>query len=381
MGGVRKSVGHVRNGTCTTGIGFERRGAFSVAFAEFDDQGEAIEPEQTIAIKAMASKLASEEQDVIFVVFVHGWRHNAWPDDENLVQFERLLAETAEVERQQERPREVFAIYISWRGLSFYGNDFIEFATFWGRQKAARRVSNGSVRELLGYLRHYRDERRKNPHNTPMVVIAGHSFGGLIVYSALEQSLIESASAPSEHIIPGFADLVLLINPAFEGSRFLPIYRLRKALEGRDIAQVPIFVCAYAENDQATRFYFPTGNFFSSLTESSRGRLQTSAKNHTIGNIPDFKTHDLDLLAGTENFTLKPDPNARQPNPFWVVKAKKEVIDGHNGIWQPPFLRFLKSLLWAKAETTRAGTTGPQRASAGYRGKLSDLGSGSPRDR
>lgn len=375
MRDVRTAIGHVRNGTCATGVGFERRGTFWLAFAEFDDQGEAIEPKQTGAIREMASKLALEDKDVVFVVFVHGWRHNAWPDDQNLIAFEQLLGETAAVERQQEKPREIYAIYISWRGLSFYGNDLIEYATFWGRQKAARRVSNGSVRELFGYLRHYRDQRRIDPKNAPMVVIAGHSFGGLVVYSALEQSLIESASAPSEHIIPGFADLVLLINPAFEGSRFLPIYRLRKALERRDITQVPIFVCAYAENDGATKFAFPAGNLVSSLTESSLGRLQALAKNHTIGNVPDFKTHDLSLSNGTESFVLRPDPEAMQPNPFWVVRAQKEIIDGHNGIWQRPFLTFLKSLLWAKAETTRAGSTGPQRATAGYRGRLSDLSS------
>lgn len=372
MGSFRV-FGHVRNGMCTTGVGFERRGAFSIAFAEFDDQGEPIMPSQTVAVQEMTSKLLNENQDVVFVVFVHGWRHNARPDDDNLTHFEQLLEQTAAVEKEQERPREIYAIYVSWRGLSFYGNDPIELMTFWGRQKAARRVSNGSVRELLGYLRHYRDQRRTNPRNTPMVVIAGHSFGGLIVYSALEQALIESASAPGEHIIPGFADLVLLINPAFEGSRFLPIYRLRSALDSRNIKQIPIFVCACAENDLATRIAFPTGNFISALTESSLGSVQASAKNHTIGNVPAFKTHDLLPKAGTDSFELLPNPEASQPNPFWVVGAKKQVIDGHNGIWQPPFLNFLKSVLWAKAETTRAGTTGPQRASAGYRGRLSDL--------
>ena len=44
-------------------------------------------------------------------------------------------------------------------------------------------------------------------------MIVGHSFGGMIVFSALAQSLIEAASAPVGRLTPGFADLVLLVNP------------------------------------------------------------------------------------------------------------------------------------------------------------------------
>jgi hypothetical protein len=35
------------------------------------------------------------------------------------------------------------------------------------------------------------------------------------------------------------------------------------------------------------------------------------------------------------------DPN----NPFWVVQASKEVIDGHNGIFGDVFLGFVRKLV------------------------------------
>jgi hypothetical protein len=31
-------------------------------------------------------------------------------------------------------------------------------------------------------------------------------------------------------------------------------------------------------------------------------------------------------------------------NPFWVVEASPEVVDGHNGIFRPVFLDFLRQL-------------------------------------
>ena len=71
---------------------------------------------------------------------------------------------------------------------------------------------------MFGRLRHYRNHRRKHG-GSPLLVIVGHSFGGLVVYSALEQSLIEAASVAADHVVPSFADLVLLVNPAFTAMR------------------------------------------------------------------------------------------------------------------------------------------------------------------
>jgi alpha-beta hydrolase superfamily lysophospholipase len=67
-------------------------------------------------------------------------------------------------------------------------------------------VAIGSVRELFGRLRRYRNRRRKDG-GSPLLVIVGHSFGGMIVYSALAQSLIQAASAPVGSMTPEFADL------------------------------------------------------------------------------------------------------------------------------------------------------------------------------
>ncbi|MEG8023499.1 hypothetical protein QP162_01700 [Sphingomonas aurantiaca] len=145
-------------------------------------------------------------EDVILLLFVHGWKHDARSDDPNLSSFRVVLAQTAAYERSSAAaaggaPRPVMGIFVGWRGLTAYGpGDIVADTAFWGRQAAGHRVAVGSVRELFGRLRHYRNSRLKNG-GAPLLVIAGHSFGGMIVYSALAQSLIESASAPVETVI------------------------------------------------------------------------------------------------------------------------------------------------------------------------------------
>ena len=119
----------------------------------------------------------------------------------------------------------------------------------------------GSVRELFGRLRHYRNRQQKRGGN-PLLVIVGHSFGGMIVFSALAQSLIQAASAPVGVVTPEFADLVLLVNPAIEAARYIPIYDLvtSAAFKARTTKQLPVFICAQAENDLPVGMVFPLGN-------------------------------------------------------------------------------------------------------------------------
>jgi hypothetical protein len=182
-----------------------------------------------LPLGTLAPEDASRGQDAILVAFVHGWKHDARSDDDNLSAFRVLLKETVDYEKATSatagKARPVLGVFVGWRGLSDFGlGDAVANATFWGRQAAGQRVVVGSVRELFGRLRHYRNRRRKDGWN-PLLLIAGHSFGGMIVYPALAQSLIQAA--PAGNVTPEFADLVLLVNPAIEGARFLPIYGWR----------------------------------------------------------------------------------------------------------------------------------------------------------
>ena len=166
----------------------------------------------------------------------------------------------------------------------------------------------------------------------------------MIVYSALAQSLIQAASAPVGNVTPEFADLVLLANPAIEGARFLPIYDLATGagFKTGTMKQLPVFICAQADNDQPVGIAFPLGNAGHAIDEATIGDLEKECVTHALGFVPSFRTHALAGPMGNQPFVLDP-PGIVQANPFWVVGAVKEVIDGHGGIWQTPFLQFIAS--------------------------------------
>jgi pimeloyl-ACP methyl ester carboxylesterase len=256
----RKPIGIMPNRQHQTYHGFMTGAPYELAIVEFDDQGRCYDRGQMDAVAQRLEALAPYDppqvgQDVILVVFVHGWQHDARSDDDNLTAFRALLSETVGYEKSatapSSKPRPVLGLFVGWRGLSDYGlGDVIADATFWGRQAAGQRVAVGSVRELFGRLRHYRNRQQKRGGN-PLLVIVGHSFGGMIVFSALAQSLIQAASAPVGVVTPEFADLVLLVNPAIEAARYIPIYDLvtSAAFKARTTKQLPVFICAQAEND------------------------------------------------------------------------------------------------------------------------------------
>jgi hypothetical protein len=334
-------------------------GPYELAIVEFDDQGCCYERRQMQTVAARLGALAAESVDAIIIVFVHGWKHNARSDDDNLLNFQKVLRDAVDLEAKRQGgggPRPVFGVFVGWRGLSFYDRfDLIDNITFWDRQQAARRVSVGSVRELFGRLRSYRNERL-DAGGAPLLAIVGHSFGGLIVYSALAQSLIEAAATPVGVIVPAFADVVLLVNPAFEAARYLPIQALvtDRRETGHGTVQPPVFVCATAVNDRATSIAFPIGSAVSLLTESCRGRAEREALLRTIGHVTSMKTHEL--LAGAaeggyERKSLYPD---EATNPFWVAAAVPAIIDGHNGIFRAGFLRFVADLLFQHMEHTHS---------------------------
>ncbi len=362
---------------------------------EYDDQGCSYRRGQMDALIGELDSLAGQRP--IILVFVHGWKHNAHARDPNLAAFEKVVADTARAETlatqaanspstagqsaHAGQPRPVLGIFVGWRGLSFYFG-WLTNITFWNRRTAALRVALGSVRELFGRLRDYRTRH----DNEPVLVIAGHSFGGLIVYSALAQSLIEGAATGRDgEIETGFADLVLLINPAFEAARYLPIYFIvhrRRFATG----QPPLFVSITAENDWATGLAFPAGAWLASRWEHTRTKKEREALIRTMGHIDWLQTHKVTASAGAATADAKrmeraptadatllrervapqlPAGQARTPGwtrhfeggavltntgpdpdtPFWVVTASREVIDGHDGIFGSVFLGFIRQLV------------------------------------
>jgi hypothetical protein len=345
--GLIRNTAHQRASGAVIQCAGDGASTYGLAIVEFDDQGLCFHRPQMQALRDVLATLKGQKP--IILVFVHGWKHDGRSNDENLQQFMALLAHTA---GKVDRP--VLGVFGAWRGMTWYdGLGITENLTFWGRKEAALRVALGSVREMLGHLRDFRQGER----DLAVLVIVGHSFGGLLVYAAVAQSLIEAAARWGSAPLPSFADLVLLVNPAFEAARYMPIQEqmsLRGARDDFDVGQKPVFISVTARNDWATGWAFPSGMAFSTIGESVRSWREREAVLRTMGHLGWMKTHDLAAPAAAPsarhqvqgighaghhgNAVLTRAASSHPGNPFWVVQATKEVVDGHNCIWGQIFV-------------------------------------------
>jgi hypothetical protein len=387
------------------GPAIEHGPEYSLSVIEFDDQGWYHDVGQRDALMHFFDETASE--DLLIVVFVHGWKHNAAAADGNLRSFRALLRDARASEDQRETSRRVLGVYLSWRGRSLYGNWLWMNASFWTRKGAAFRVAVGSVREILARLRAEQRQRNRQTIDHPngrrgqgtRLVLTGHSFGALILFSAVAENLIESVARSHERVVRPFGDLVILVNPAFEATRYQPLLTALLARPGFPPDQRPCFLAVTATNDWATGWAFPIGRWLVTRFEAVRRRAlpglpddaQRQANLKTVGHLPWLRTHRLSAPAqpkapGTkaeqayagsgppdvdvekrafEEFTRKYRPDGHlkprwqrsytrgallehvtgnPDNPFWIVEVTPEVIDGHNGIFRPVFLDFLRQL-------------------------------------
>jgi hypothetical protein len=180
-------------------------------------------------------------------------------------------------------------------GLSFGAGDLAQDLTFWTRMATAHRVAAGSVREVLARAKSLRDAidatswpGHRDPRNTRLVTI-GHSFGGLIVYTALSQYFIDSmvhsdtatfsrSLAPrrstddqyKDREIVGYGDLVIVVNPAIEAMRYQSLSELLDRRKAVSFAprQNPVFVEVTSTADWATGIAFPLGRSVNTTFES-----------------------------------------------------------------------------------------------------------------
>jgi hypothetical protein len=129
------------------------------------------------------------------------------------------------------------------------------------------------------------------------------------------------------------------------------------AFKARTTKQLPVFICAQADNDQPVGMVFPLGNAGHAIDEATIGDLERECVTHALGFVPSFRTHALAGPIGNQPFVLNP-PGSAQANPFWVVGAAKEVIDGHGGIWQTSFLLFIASLVFQHVQASRKAPEG-----------------------
>jgi len=317
----------------------EKHDDYLLSVVEFDDQGWFRDRRQQEALFEQLHAIG-QQRHMIIVVFVHGWKHNADFCDSNMCCFRDMLQQISELDKHYSTPqtrRQVVGVYVGWRGLSMTGGSLWENLSFWTRKETATRVALGSSRELLARLRNFQIRQNRNapgadedeesadepryeapaqkdspqpPRPGTRLITVGHSFGGLIVYSAIAQSLVNSGlddrDKPATTYVKGFGDLVVLVNPAVEAARYEPVYSVAQARKEYPRRQPPVFVAVTSSDDMATRMAFPAGRTLSSVSESYSGSAKAEQSGYqytkdeekqadrlTIGHMDRYQTHTL----------------------------------------------------------------------------------------
>jgi hypothetical protein len=301
--------------------------------------------------------LTAHNNERLFIfTYVHGWKHNAAYDDANVVEFHRTLRKLKfSMSHCKElcnsnvlKNARVVGIYVGWRGDSLSGPDLWKDITFYERKAAAERVAGGAIRELFSLLHAY--ERKQNREPVPgygttsnpfgekpvtgpcitayqgsrcqvTTMIVGHSFGGLITFEALQGAFVDALmrasieqepcvkkdgntddNACTNNIDPP-ADLVVLINPAIEATRFAPIVQLVGDLYGRGFRfDKPALVLLTSTADTATSTWFPVGRALGTTLESTMNPEERDANLRTAGHMAAYVTHHLDNVPNDGNF-------------------------------------------------------------------------------
>ena len=388
---------------------------FQLGIIEYDDQGQLRDRKQMESVINHYNPI-SEKDDVLLTVFIHGWHHSAKPGDTNIESFKGMLQNISKQETlssaQDERPkRKVLGVYIGWRGDSLT-LPIIKQSTFWARKAVAQEVGLQGVSEVLLKLekivkiKDRADNKVSNageeavtqlPLNSRMITI-GHSFGGAVLYTSLQQILADryidsKARDASNGNSNGFGDLVILMNPAFEAMRYSTLFDLSQSCteEGKPCknysqTQLPNLAVLTSEADAATRYAFPIGRFLGNIFETHDvlDRLISTkdnakavrinegiADNKAIGHFKPFWTHTLAPLNKSKsrekgfNFHSLPEKWAKQDydsnlefeevklthlgrshprNPFLNIYVDGSLIKNHNDIWGVEIQKFLLDL-------------------------------------
>lgn len=379
---------------------------YALHFVEFDDQGwtypdvdrdgvRSGSPSRQMdcALADLTTKLDTGK--VALYVYVHGWNHNAEHDDPDVGKFRAFLAEYS----SKTRDRQVVGIYVGWQGKTWSRAGVLGNLTFWGRKNAAERVSNGRVRELFARirgLRHHHNSSSGAACATPAhdgsdpcrfrTVMLGHSFGGLILYTAVQPYLLETLASSKDVRgakrddrlrAEGIADMVILLNPAFEAARHEPLHRVAIDYKANP-QEAPLLVSITSLADWAVRVAFQTARQVQTAFQRPfTSDLQSESARDSIGNVSQYITHDLCVegdggscsrggglskrgLTSTvesrgvcKDLLLSRRADRPQGIPVWNVLTFEDVIRDHNDILGGRTLGFFEYIYgWA--------TLGPQ---------------------
>jgi hypothetical protein len=268
--------------------------------------------------------------------------------------------------------------------------------TYWERKAVAHEVGKGGVTEFLLRLEHALTDKKDQNKNLSLVV--GHSFGGALVLTALNEIMLERViSAEGGHPCgekskPGctqcfktrpFGHGVVLLNPAIEANEVL---QLKEAVAQTCFArdQSRLLHVISSDNDQATNTAFRFGQWLWGVRQSQtrferRFGDQTITFDEsdldttTVGNLKSFQTGQLskpkdpggewtykNCVADPARSCLAAEEEKSRHIPAWrheplaFIHTDKEFIENHNDIFNNNVAAYLAAIV-VEARLLRTG--------------------------
>ncbi|MDP1558471.1 MAG: esterase [Nitrosomonas sp.] len=371
-------------------------GEYTLGFVEVDDQGQLRDRAQMQAVLDNYYAVAAKDS-LLINVYVHGWQHDASPDDANIVSFSKNLKKLSQIETalaklQNRPPRKIVGVYVGWRGKSITIPG-LNLVTFWERKNTALNIGYMGIAELFLKLEEISNVRNSwSPPIKSRLIIMGHSFGGQAVYGATSQILASRFIDSREHkavqdTAKGFGDLIVLLNPAFEALSYAPLYDLSSSRCSYFIEQRPLLAILTSETDYATKLAFPAGRFFSTFFETYdtmerefcgdsklKRRLtlkEGPADRTTVGHFDPLISHTLMPAPNTEPLSINVYNNIRNVwgeqtagasltygrtilehldrtaprNPYLNIRVNTKLMANHGDIWGDEVQEFIRLLV------------------------------------
>lgn len=357
-----------------------------IGFIEFNDLGFQRDREAVRNILININEL-NNNSPLLIVVFIHGWHHNANPDDSNVKSFKNFLINLQYEEDNisfSSNKRQVVGVYIGWRGES--NESVFTPLTYRSRKNAGLRVGQYGVQEILAELNQIRLININN-----RLVSIGHSFGGGVLYSSVIQNLVDSVVSvkPDSNtgklplIDKAYGDLVILMNPALEAARVEVLNRRLSESKSFDSCQPLALASFTSEYDEALSKAFPKGQtvFFGNDIEAVDDEDYKTLVKTSLGNQDSFRTHELicdncvyskapvflsidqyrNAFSGWSKFRKEENAqfevddmvlshyigtNIKPGSPIINVYVKGDnIIADHNAIWGGEFAKFARALI------------------------------------
>lgn len=275
----------------------EQHANYDLGFVEFTDQGNVFNRDNLNTVLQHIDQHTHDANGAAVVVFIHGWHHSATPTDENLQGFRQLLEHTSHLNINGKR--RLIGVYVGWRGQSL-DLPLAEHLTYWARKNTASNVGNGGVTELMLRLEHSTAQANTPAHpNQNILVALGHSFGGLVLMTALNDVLLERVLSATDQghqsCDAGNADHcqtcvqtrtfghgIILLNPAIEANELLQLKEVVAAEQCYAQTQPKLLHVLSSEADSATNVAFRVGQFLGVSLRSSERPLQRTYKGKTV---------------------------------------------------------------------------------------------------